>query len=175
MVINRNKSKRITTQFRQGNKIIENPTEIANNFNNWKSRKMIHMFIKGCIVPGTEKTFVLPWVTWDGMKSTELQTHSRLLIHFTHTWLKCTISIFLKFLKRRYNNKKPWLSEGLKNSIKQKNKLYLKFKKVNSAHNDELYKSYKRKLQQLMKVAENCIIMICLLSIVMIWKNPGVL
>ena len=28
-----NKSKRITTQFRQGNKIIENPTEIANNFN----------------------------------------------------------------------------------------------------------------------------------------------
>ena len=35
MVINRNKSKRITTQFRQGNKIIENPTEIANNFNNF--------------------------------------------------------------------------------------------------------------------------------------------
>ena len=35
MVVNRNKSKRITTQFRQGNKIIENPTEIANNFNNF--------------------------------------------------------------------------------------------------------------------------------------------
>ena len=35
MVINSNKSKRITTQFRQGNKIIENPTEIANNFNNF--------------------------------------------------------------------------------------------------------------------------------------------
>ena len=54
----------------------------------------------------------------------------------------------------KYNNRKPWLSEGLKNSIKQKNKLYLKFKKVSSAHNDESYKGYKRKLQQLMKVAD---------------------
>ena len=59
-------------------------------------------------------------------------------------------------IKGKYTNKKPWLSECLKNSIKQKNKLYLKFKKVHSAHNDELYKSYKRKLQQLMKVAEKC-------------------
>ena len=30
-------------------------------------------------------------------------------------------------VKKKYNNRKPWLSEGLKNSIKQKNKLYLKF------------------------------------------------
>ena len=58
-------------------------------------------------------------------------------------------------IKRKYNNRKPWLSEGLKNSIKQnKNKFYLKLKKVNSAPNDELYKSYRRKLQQLIKVAE---------------------
>ena len=57
-------------------------------------------------------------------------------------------------MKRKYNNRKPWLSEGLKNSIKQKNKLNLKFEKVNSACNDELYKSYRRQLQQLMKVAE---------------------
>ena len=57
-------------------------------------------------------------------------------------------------IKRKYNNRKPWLFEGLKNSIKQKNKLYLKLKKVNSALNDELYKSYKRKLQRLIKVAE---------------------
>ena len=35
MVIIRNKSKRITTQFRQGNNIIESPTETANNFNNF--------------------------------------------------------------------------------------------------------------------------------------------
>ena len=28
-------------------------------------------------------------------------------------------------IERQYNNKKPWLSEGLKSSIKQKNNLYL--------------------------------------------------
>ena len=57
-------------------------------------------------------------------------------------------------VKHKYNNRNPWLSEGLKNSIKQKNKFYLRFKKVSSALNDESYKCYKRKLQQLMKVAE---------------------
>ena len=40
---------------------------------------------------------------------------------------------------------------GLKNSIKQKNKLYLKLKEVNSALSNELYNSYKRKWQQLIK------------------------
>ena len=48
------------------------------------------------------------------------------------------------------------VSESLKNSIKQKNKLYPKFKKVSSTVNDELYKSYKIKLQQPLKVAEKC-------------------
>ena len=57
-------------------------------------------------------------------------------------------------IKKKYSNRKPWLSEGLKNSIRHKNKLYVKCKKVNSAFNEELYKTYKRKLQQLMKVAE---------------------
>ena len=53
-------------------------------------------------------------------------------------------------MKRKYNNRKPWLSEGLKNSIKQKNKLNLKFKKVNPARNDELYK----KLQETIAAAD---------------------
>ena len=57
-------------------------------------------------------------------------------------------------VKKKYNNRKPWLSEGRKSSIKQKNKLCLKFQKVSSAFNNESYKCYKRKLQQLMKVAE---------------------
>ena len=29
-------------------------------------------------------------------------------------------------IKKKYNNRKPWLSEGLKNSISDKNKLYVK-------------------------------------------------
>ena len=57
-------------------------------------------------------------------------------------------------IKKKYNNRKPWLSEGLKNSIRHKNKLYVKSKKIRSVLNEELYKTYKRKLQKLMKVAE---------------------
>ena len=29
----------------------------------WKSRKMMHMYIKDCIVPGAKKIFVMPWAT----------------------------------------------------------------------------------------------------------------
>ena len=57
-------------------------------------------------------------------------------------------------VKRKYNNRKPWLSEALKTSIKHKNKLYKKCKHIKSAFYEEYYKQYKRKLQQLMKVAE---------------------
>ena len=42
--------------------------------------------------------------------------------------------------KKKYNNRKPWLSEALKNSIRHKNKLYLKYKKVRSAFNEDCYK-----------------------------------
>ena len=56
-------------------------------------------------------------------------------------------------------------------SIKQKNKLHLKFKKVNSALNDELYESFKI----IWKWLNNIIIMICLLSIITFWKkNLGI-
>ena len=57
-------------------------------------------------------------------------------------------------VKREYNNRKPWLSEALKNSIRYKNKLYKKSKRVKSAFYEEYYKQYKSKLQHLMKVAE---------------------
>ena len=56
--------------------------------------------------------------------------------------------------KKKYNNRKPWLSEALKNSIRHKNKLYLKYTKVRSAFNEDCYKKYKSKLQHLLKVAE---------------------
>ena len=71
-------------------------------------------------------------------------------------------------IKRKYNNRKPWLSEGLKNSFKQKNKLYLKLKKVNSALNDELIKVIREHYSSLLKWLKNIITMICLLSIVII-------
>ena len=57
-------------------------------------------------------------------------------------------------VRKKYNNRKPWLSEALKNSIRYKNKLYQKYKKIKSAFNEDTYKAYKSKLQNLMKVAE---------------------
>ena len=49
-------------------------------------------------------------------------------------------------IKRNYYNRKTMAVWWVKNPIKQNNKLYLKLKNVNSALNDELYKSYTRKL-----------------------------
>ena len=54
-------------------------------------------------------------------------------------------------VKKKYSNRKPWLSEGLKNSIRHKNKLYVKC-----------------------MWRKSIIIMIYLLNTVMIWKNHGI-
>ena len=57
-------------------------------------------------------------------------------------------------MKKKYSNKRPRLSEGLENSIGHKNKLEVKCKKIKSVFNEELYKTYQKKLQQLRKVVE---------------------
>ena len=59
-----------------------------------------------------------------------------------------------KEIKTKYNNRKPWLSEGLKQSIKIKNKLYKKSIKMKSSYNEMKYKMYKNKIKQLLLKAE---------------------
>lgn len=49
---------------------------------------------------------------------------------------------------------KPWLSFGLKKSIKQKNKLYITFRKRPTVQNEIKYKSFKRILTKLIKKTE---------------------
>ena len=44
--------------------------------------------------------------------------------------------------KKKYSNRKPWLSEGLKNSNRLKSYLYVKCKKVKCAFHEELHKSF---------------------------------
>ena len=58
-------------------------------------------------------------------------------------------------VNRKYHDRKLWLPGGsLKTSIEQKNKHYLKFKTINSAQlSDDVYKSNKRKLRQVIKVS----------------------
>ena len=57
-------------------------------------------------------------------------------------------------IKRKYNNRKPWLTDSLRMSIKTKNKLYYCYKRINCVKNEVKYKTYKSKLQKLLKVAE---------------------
>ena len=73
--------------------------------------------------------------------------HSTLLKHFHINFPKQTVKI-------QYNNRKPWLTQGLKDSIKMKNKLYRKYLKVKSAANAMNYKNYRNKLHHLIKIAE---------------------
>ena len=57
-------------------------------------------------------------------------------------------------VKMKYNTRKPCLTEALRSSIKTKNKLYSKFKKCNSAHNEHVYKTYRNKLNHILSHAE---------------------
>lgn len=53
-----------------------------------------------------------------------------------------------------YSNKKPWLTEALKVSIKEKNSLYINSIKNKSYENTHKYKEYRRNLLKLMKICE---------------------
>ena len=57
-------------------------------------------------------------------------------------------------MKKGYSNRKPWLSEALRNCIKCKNKLYHVYKKVPSVKNEICYKKYKNKLTHILLKAE---------------------
>ena len=53
---------------------------------------------------------------------------------------------------KRDNNK--WITTGLRTSIKQKNKLYVKYKRIPSVYNEIVYKRYRKKLQLLIVAAK---------------------
>ena len=54
----------------------------------------------------------------------------------------------------RYRNRLPWLTEGLKKSIKNKNKLYRISLKHPTCYNITKYKDYKNKLSSILKKKE---------------------
>jgi hypothetical protein len=57
-------------------------------------------------------------------------------------------------IKIGYKTKYPWLSNGLKSSIRRKNKLYYIFKKYHTTENEKRYKLYRNKLTQLIRNAK---------------------
>ena len=70
-----------------------------------------------------------------------------MLKHFNINFPKQTVKV-------NYNNRKPWLTQGIKDSIKMKNKLYTRHLKVNTVANEVNYKSYRNKLHHVLKYAE---------------------
>ena len=74
---------------------------------------------------------------------------------FHNLFVKCFDACFpLNFTKSKYSNRKTWLSFGLKSSIKQKNKLYLKSRKYPTSENIKTYKIYRSRLNNLLRKAE---------------------
>ena len=66
----------------------------------------------------------------------------------------------LKSFKRKYSLKKPWLTEGLKQSIRTKNLLFKKYMKNPTDVFHKKYKIYRNKIHHLLKCAERNIIKI---------------
>ena len=60
----------------------------------------------------------------------------------------------LKKVKGKYYNRKPWLTECLKQSIKRKNKLHAKYKRYPNFYNESTYANYQRILQKSLRFAE---------------------
>ena len=60
----------------------------------------------------------------------------------------------LKLIKNGYTTKCSWLTDGLKKSIKIKNKLYLKTQKTESDEAVVKYKIYKSQLRKLLRITE---------------------
>ena len=60
----------------------------------------------------------------------------------------------LREFKQGYKTRKPWLSEGMKSSIKIKNRLYMKSKKTGKKEHELKYKQYKNILNKALIDAE---------------------
>ena len=57
-------------------------------------------------------------------------------------------------IKKGYKTRHPWLTLGLRKSIKIKNRLFFKYKKNFSKYNETKYKIYRNKLNKLLRNAE---------------------
>ena len=60
----------------------------------------------------------------------------------------------LKSIKSRYEHKYQWLTDGLKQSIKIKNQLYIRSVKNHNSEDVNQYKVYKRNLRKLLRINE---------------------
>ena len=73
---------------------------------------------------------------------------------FHNIFLEIYNSSFPVKLKPHYKTRKPWLTNGMKCSIKHKNKLYAHYKKYPSQSNKKLYEEYRNMLIRLLRRTE---------------------
>ena len=59
-----------------------------------------------------------------------------------------------KTIKMGYKNRKEWLPSGVKRAIERKNKLFLKFKKSPTPENHQIYKTYRNRLNTIIRKAD---------------------
>ena len=95
---------------------------------------------------------------------------------FVHIYSCIYNQAFLKIrVKVKYYHRKPWLTEVMKNSMRQKNKLFKLPKKYPVIDSILKYKNYHSTLTKLLKQGRNCITKTYLMGIGMICKKRGVL
>ena len=92
-------------------------------------------------------------VNWDDLIPT-VNAQNAFIVFFNK--LKCEYDKAFPIvkIKKKYNNRKPWLSPVLRGSIKKKNKLYVKMHNRPTLHNTILYKQYRNKLNKILTNAE---------------------
>ena len=77
------------------------------------------------------------------------------ILCFIIYFLKSIIQVFLSNASHsNYKTRKPWLTNGMKCSLKHKNKLYAHYKKYPSQSNKKLYEEYRNMLTRLLRRTE---------------------
>ena len=67
-------------------------------------------------------------------------------------------------VKKKYRNRLPWLTDGLRNSIKHKNRLYKIYIKIQTSQNKKVYNTYNNKLKSILRKSEKIHYQDCLLK-----------
>ena len=114
-------------------------TRIFNEKNNQKFREAISVvdWTEICNIPDTQNSF----------------SHFHSMLSSLQD--KCFPEIRIR---KKYSNRKPWISDGLRNSIRNENRLYHKYKKIPSLKNKSSYKSFQNKLNHVLKLLKRNII-----------------
>ena len=112
--------------------------------------ELIRLTNESRVVKYKENISSIDWTVLDQYNSCE--------VYFTHFFNKIKSvydeSFPITKVKKRYRNRIPWLTSGLRESIKHKNKLYRMSLIHPTAYNETLYKQYRNMTTRLLRIEE---------------------